>query len=369
MLNNRSIIFFLLFIFSYTELSGKDSTHFVYIGTQAHYGFIIPHSQAIKDISHTRPLGFEISRNKLRTSFKDWQVLNAYWISGFEARYFNYQNPDILGGVFDLSIFAEPVAWHWRKFLFTIRGGAGVSYHTKIYDEVENPLNQFFSSRISFPLFVDIRFKYRVSNYTFLTLAGCYNHISNGGFKLPNKGMNFPTLALGMEFYRQAFPDLYHNYSSVVQRNKPGALWIFQTLTSIKVLSASGDLPEKPALIYGFHTRVSKPLGPFYAVNGGAEIIFDGYIKETIRREGAGIDYKRFALTFGQDFMLGRMFITQYLGAYLYSPYKAGNAIYQKYEVAYKFPPRLMVGVYLKSHLQVAELMGVSLNYIIKGRL
>jgi len=362
------ILFFIINAFPVFSVQTDTTSHF-YTGFQAHYGFIIPHSQSIKDISHTNPYGFEFNLNKLHTSFQKWQVFNAYWVSGIEARYFNYQNPEILGGVFDMCIFAEPVVNHWKRLLFTVRGGAGFSYHTKVYDEVENPLNFFFSSRISFPLFVDARFKYMLGNSALLTLSGCYNHISNGGIKLPNKGMNFPTLALGMEIHPTPFPVLHHEFYSDTRAGKPGSYLLFQFLTSVKVLNATGDLPEKTTFIYGFHSRYCKPLSAFYALNAGAEIIFDGYIKETLVREQRDVDYKRFALTFGQDFMLGTMIFTQYLGAYVYSPYKARNSIYQKYELAYKFHSGIMVGVYLKSHLQVAELMGIHINYYLKNRL
>ena len=183
-----------------------DTIPDVYYGTQFHYGFIIPHSKSIEALSHTNPVGLEISRNKLHTSFNKWKVFNTYWTSGFEARYFNYQNPTVLGGVFDVTMYAEPVLKKCGRFLLTIRGGTGICYHTKIYDPDENPLNLFFSSPLSFPLYVDLRFKYRITDRTLLTLSGCYNHISNGGIKLPNKGMNFPTVALGLEQFRMNFP-------------------------------------------------------------------------------------------------------------------------------------------------------------------
>ncbi len=299
----------------------------------------------------------------MHISYTDWKVFNAYWVSGIEARYFNFQNPDVLGSAADLSVFAEPLLMHRKKFLFSVRGGAGISYHSKIFDPVDNPLNMFFSSRISFPLYVNARFQYKMGERTFITLSGCYNHISNGGFKQPNKGMNFPTLAIGVERYKSTFPSLDHNYSSYPREESPSIFFTFEVLTSIKVLSKDEIFPEEPAFIYGFHTRVSKSLGYLYALNAGAEVIFDYYNKETIRREQKDLDYKRFAFTIGQDFLLGKVIFTQYFGIYVYSPYKARNPIYQKYELSYRIHKNFLIGVYQKAHMQVAELMGVSFNY------
>jgi hypothetical protein len=358
---------FFIFVFLYQPIITvrADTIPSVFTGFQAHYGFIIPHSKAIEPVSHTNPYGFELSFNKLHTSFNRWQVFNAYWISGIQAGYFNFQNRDILGSIFDITFFAEPVVSHRRNYFLSIRGGTGISYHTRFYDKLENPLNRFFSTSLNFPLFVDVRFKYRLADRTYFTISGCYNHISNGGFKQPNKGMNFPTLALSVERFHRVVPDLDHNYASGLVVPKPGVSMLIQAILAVKILEEAGGFPEKRAFIYGFHFRVSKQIRTYYALNLGSEMIFDDYIRETIKREQTGLDYKRFAITAGQDFLLGEVIFTQYLGFYIYSPYKARNSIYQKYELAYKFKPNLMAGVYLKAHLQVAEMMGLSFSYFL----
>jgi hypothetical protein len=357
----------ILFLIAFQNAGGSytDSLKHNYIGIQAHYGFIIPHSASIREISHTRPFGFEISWNRLHTSPEKYRVFNAYWVSGIELRYFNFQNPEILGSVYDLTLFAEPVVVNGKNYLFTVRGGAGLSYHTKVYDAVENPLNMFFSSHISFPLYVDARFKYRIGEKCFLTLNACYNHISNGGIKQPNKGMNFPTIAIGFEYFKNPVPVLEKDLMEGKETHKPRPYFLIQALASIKVLGGLNGEPEKSAFIYGFHARFAKPLTRIYALNAGGEIIVDGYIKESLKRENSDIDHKRIALTAGQDFMLEKVLFTQYLGFYLYSPNKAPNSVYQKYELAYRVNEKVNIGVYLKAHLQVAELMGVSVNFLL----
>jgi hypothetical protein len=75
------------------------------------------------------------------------------------------------------------------------------------------------------------------------------------------------------------------------------------------------------------------------------------------------LDYKRLAVTAGQDFTLGRVVFTQYLGFYIYSPYKAKNPVYQKYEISASVAPSLYAGFYLKAHTSDAELFGFMLNY------
>jgi len=340
-----------------------DSIPHIASGFQVHYGFIIPHSESIRDVSHTKPYGFEISRSNIHTSFKDWQVFNSYWMSGIEACYFNYQNPEVIGSVIAILAFAEPVMNYGERYFITIRFGGGLSYHNKIYDQIENPLNMFFSTKISVPLYVAARVKYRVSERTLLTLSGNYNHISNGGYKQPNKGMNFPTLALGIEHFQKIPPVLSNNYSSYPEIRKQGISINIQALTTVRVINEEAGFPQKTCFVYGLHTRIAKPLGSIYGLNAGAELIGDGYIRETLKRDSIDLDYKRFAITAGQDFRFGKVIFTQYFGFYLYSPNKARHNIYQKYELAYNISEHFYFGVYLKAHAQVAESMGFTLNY------
>jgi len=101
------------FLFAQSDIIAKtDTIPHLLTGLQFHYGFIIPHSESIRNVSYTNPYGIELSRRNFHTSFKDWQVFNAYWISGVEVSYFNFQNPEILGYAFAVSAFAEPVIIH-----------------------------------------------------------------------------------------------------------------------------------------------------------------------------------------------------------------------------------------------------------------
>jgi hypothetical protein len=341
-----------------------DTVPHHFAGFEMHYGFIIPHSEVIEPVSHSNPVGIEIDFERLNTTYEKWKVFNAYWISGIKAGYFDFQNPKILGGAFVFTAFAEPVLNHGKRHIISLRTGAGLSWHTKIYDAVENPTNQFFCTRISFPLYLSVRFRYRLTGRTFLTFSGNYNHISNGGIKQPNYGMNFPTLSAGIESFREPVPALSKEYSRNREVGRKTISLVIQALTAYKVVDKTDLFPEKATFTFGLHSRVERQLTNFYSLNVGAEFIWDGGIKESIRRENIGVDYRRFALTAGQNFLFGKVIFTQYFGFYLYSPYKAKNTVYQKYELGFKVNQHLRVGVYLKAHTSDAELMGLNISAV-----
>lgn len=346
---------------------GSGSTVHYSVGINAHYGHIIKHSLKLDDAVLTNPYGLDLNLNRLSTSYDNWKVFNTFWMSGLQAGYFNYRDPERLGGAFFLTAFAEPVLGFGRKYLFTLRAGAGISFHTRLYDSIENPMNRFFSTRVSFPVYLSARISYKLNSNTFINLSGNYNHISNGGVKQPNLGMNFPTLSLGLLAYKKPLPELHRNYTNDIAI-KPGFTFLGQLLTGYRVVEGTEAYPSKGTFALGFHIRVSKQLSRYYALNTGAEMIMDGAIREIIRRDQSGRDYKRIAMTAGQDFLFGKAIFTQYLGFYLYSPYKARNSIYQKYELSYRLSPAIVSGFYLKAHLYVAELMGIHFSYLFSGK-
>jgi hypothetical protein len=359
----NSFIFIILFL-QYLSVNSQtaDTANHYFTGFQAHYGFIIAHTAKVEPVSHTNPYGFEFSFNKLNTSMERWKIFNHYNISGIQVSYFNFQNPRILGSAFVFTIFTEPIISFSNKWLFSIKAGTGFSYHTKIYDPEKNPLNTFFSTRISFPLYLMARFKYRVSGNSYITLSGSFNHISNGAINLPNYGMNFPTLLLGIEHFQKPLPILRSDYIRVRNSKVSSQYLIIQTLTGYKIVYG------ERVYAFGLHTRYTWQIRTHYALNAGAEVILDGGVKRNIEVENLELDYKRVALTGGQDFIFGKVIFTQYFGYYIYAPCKAKNSFYQKYELSYRIVPEFMAGLYLKAHSSDAELAGLSLSYILHCR-
>lgn len=362
--------FLLLFFLAVSRhlLAQDNNKKYYSAGLQAYYGFIIPHSAAIKEVSYSKPAGIGLDISRISTSYDSWRIFNTYWFSGIQGSFFNFRNREIIGSAFLLTTFAEPVVLNRHNHLFTIGGGAGFSYHTKLFDEEKNPLNKFFSTHISFPIFLNASMRYRLNNNTYLRLSGTYNHISNGGIKQPNYGMNFPTFSIGIMYFPQSIPDFTSGYIPEISDRRAKFYFLFQLLSSYRVLDKTDNYPEKGVFATGFHFRVARQLKSFYALNAGTELINDMGIREILRREDRGIDHKRMALTLGQDFIIGKSVISQHLGIYVYAPYKARHLIYQKYELMFHINSNLIMGVWLKAHTYVAELMGIGVSYEFGGR-
>jgi hypothetical protein len=341
--------------------NAQPENSFFFPGAQVHYGFIIPHTAAVEPVSHSNPAGFELDFNWLNTSYESWKVFRRYNISGIQAAYINFRNPEV-GSAYMLSTYTEPILRSGERFIFSVKAGGGISWQTKIFDYTDDTISKFFSTRISFPLYISARLRYRLTSGTMLTLSGCYNHISNGAIRNPNYGINFPTVSLGLEYFPGKFPAPDHSFKSDGDTRSSHQYILFQGITGFKSLYGESFLSV------GFSARYTRHLRTWYALNGGAELIMDKGVRKMIEVDDRKDDYKRFAITAGQDFYLGRIVFSQYLGIYLYSPYKAKDPVYQKYELAYRILPDFLLGAYLKAHTSDAELFGFSANYILRLR-
>jgi hypothetical protein len=167
---------------------------------------------------------------------------------------------------------------------------------------------------------------------------------------------------MGFSYSGKGNPDLTARYISD-NEVRPGLAILFQALTAYRVVDATEKYPEKGVFAYGINIRGSKQIGLHYALNAGSELIIDNAIKEMIIRKGSATDYKRIALTAGQDLIFGKAVFSQVLGIYVYSPLKPPQPVYQKYELSYIIFPHFSFGAFLKAHTVNAELLGLQVSY------
>jgi hypothetical protein len=105
------------------------------------------------------------------------------------------------------------------------------------------------------------------------------------------------------------------------------------------------------------------------ALNAGTEWISDFSVKEKIRREyindpGSAPDHNRGAILVGLDLLFGRFAFVHQWGIYYYAPYPARNQVYQRYGLNLRFTERLYMGINIKSHGHVADLMDARLGIL-----
>ncbi|HSH52431.1 MAG TPA: acyloxyacyl hydrolase, partial [Bacteroidales bacterium] len=243
--------FFLVFLLFYHALFGQENENNpVSIAIKPQYGFILPHSGKVEHLTYTNPFGIELEYAWIMLKDKNWQQCNCYSKMGVSFLYVNYANPDTVGSSYNFIGYAEPFLFRTNQFLLTTRMGVGISVLDKIYDEQQNPTNQFFSTHISFIVHIDANVYYKLTEKLNLLLFVKYCHISNGGIKDPNYGMNFPTFGLGLNYQPAGKINYKEREKGIFNPEFFYGIYPFGTIESV---SADDDNPEKSTIVTGLY--------------------------------------------------------------------------------------------------------------------
>jgi hypothetical protein len=289
---------------------------------------------------------------------KNWQQCNCYSKTGISFLYINYNNPEIVGNSYNLIGFAEPFFIRSNRFLLSARMGVGVSFLDKIYDSEKNPENTFFSTHISYIVHIDINAYYQLNDRYSLMAYAKYNHISNGGVKQPNYGMNFPMFGVGLNYS----PSGKINFPEREKREfSPDMFYNVYTFGMIKKISENEYFPEKTTYVFGFYGLAGRTVSIINGFSIGVEYLNDGAAKEEILRKNLTDDHQKISGLIGHHLLFGKFDFSQYWGTYIYSPSDSRN-FYQRYSLSYQFSKYVLGGVTLKTHGDVADSFNILLG-------
>ena len=345
----------LAFLLQTMGLQAQDSvnSHLI-LGARFNYGMVLRHSQAMAKDLKTNPLGYQLDAAFHYKSKNARDYCNCYPKLGLSFYYWDYSQPEILGHGMTLLAFAEPFFNAHNRVAFSLRAGLGMNYQDKPYDSVNNPLNIAYSTRFAFAALISLTANIRLSDHLKLILAVNYNHMSNGGVKLPNKGLNYPSFSAGLDYsFRKShfarIRDLGDNKERFQRRwrRELGLYLGFRGITD----------DEKLYYVYGFYGQLARQLSHKLALPVGLDFAHD---KAELARSDIypSITYRaanKLSLYTGFDYLLGKLTLSFNLGGYLYSPDRISVWLYQRYIVrvnVYKF---IVTGLSLKAHGHIAE--------------
>ncbi len=333
-------LFLLLYLFASLSLNAQ-SVQRGRIG--AMNGFIIPHAQDLKPFEGTHPYTLQLGWQTMPTAQNFWDACNCFHYLGLEFSYVNFNNRDALGEAFILSGTFEPVLWSSGRFSLNLHSGIGATWITKVYDPVTNPTNRFFSYHVSFLLFLAPILEYRISDNWNAHAGYYYNHISNGGQKQPNRGMNFPQAAIGVSrFLQQAEKPVY-------PKTRPeGRFYYWMEAGATTRKTGQGD---ERKMVLNLVAGSYRPLTAFNALGTGLEAGMDNSVP--YRYDGTKYTLAPFL---SHHFLLGRFDFSQRMALYaVKTPESEEFRFYQRYVLLFKPGKKLALGASLKAHRHMAQ--------------
>lgn len=295
----------------------------------------------------------QIEFSRLRYTKKSWNTCNCYGETGVALAYFNFNNPDELGSSWNIYLFGQP-RFTYGKILLSLRAGMGFSYVTHYYDAETNPRNQFFSRPIGGILLLGLNARTSIGDKWILGLSANYHHISNGGAHQPNKGMNFPTIAIGAEYIMKPYAVRPRNRTKLQDKKMKYYAGMFTTSRAIDETASSNNVRK---MLIGVQAGAYKPVSYRSALGFGLESYHDGTINES--DPDGNISPWVLSGLLRHHFLFGKFDFSQALGLYLHEDYSPPKPLFQRYAIEYRIIPSLQIGFSIKAHLQVAEQMDV----------
>jgi hypothetical protein len=314
----------------------------------------------LREIDDAYPSAISLDWSKLLLTQKAWDFCSCFPKVGIDLAYWNWDNPDVLGSGLLAMGYLEPYFRTQKRTNLFFRMGLGGAYLTQPYDAQTNPLNESYSTNLSFALMVGLGVNYQLTDSWNLRLAAKYNHTSNGGVSTPNKGLNFPSLSLGIQ--KSLTPVSFPNLNKIGKRQPPeDKTRIYAAHFSGWSNAAVGDRDK--FYVFGFMGKYSHWVGARSALTAGTELIFDYSRREQIKLDNANANFFQAAALVGHEFWLGRVTFSQELGIYYYNDYRINDDVYQRYGLNYFFNKHLFAGFNLKAHRHVADFFDLRIGF------
>lgn len=329
-----------------------DSTKVVkMLGLRLHQGSVLIHSRDLRPIRNSYPTGLEFDLAWHQVSQRAWESCHCYPRLGVALSLWDYDNPQVLGQGVTGMFYIEPVFGAQHTVSFSIRAGFGLSYQNRPYDEVSNPDNLSYSTYVAFPLQLGGNAHIRLHPQWYLDVTAVYNHFSNGGIREPNKGINWPSAALGVAYYPRAPEFRKRDKKDWRAAGDP------ETRLDASLFMAFHEPVSKLYLFSpGVELKYSRQIARINALTFGAEWMYDNSDRYEIEQAEEEESPHKASVAIGHEFLLGRFLFSQQFGFYLFNPWNNAD-VYQRYGLVYRISPRLSAGINLKAHGHVADFL------------
>lgn len=341
------------------ELAADSVRTRVVLGVRGHYGALLIHSRALANLKQTHPGGVELDFAQQYVDQKAWDFCNCYPRVGGALSFWDFGHR-VLGRGVTAVAYVEPVFLTQHRLNLSIRMGGGLAYLSHPFDSVTNPFNSAYSLRMNFPLMVGLGLQFRLDPHWGLRLAGNFNHVSNGGLSLPNKGLNYPTLSLGVDYAPQGI-----DFKARARQHdrRPPAPRLRLYAGALGTLKRADGRDTRQQGVWGAWVQGVYYVGRWSGLNLGAEWIDDGARRLKMDREGVPGRSERGAVLAGHQFLLGRVVFSQQLGVYFFDQFKLNDPVYQRFGLGLHVTRRLFAGISLKTHRHVADLLELRVGY------
>lgn len=236
---------------------------------------------------------FELSLQQTTFGSKTWHQLLNYPAVGVTVIYSGVGGMHEIGSIFGAYPYMSFNFLKSKRNMLNARLGVGIGYATNKWDAHDNPKNTFLGSHVNALFSINVEYSRVLSQRWHLSLYTGMTHMSNGGSRCPNNGINLWQFGFSGRYFlkqqRERLPlETIDNKQYRGWKSKNISLYV-SFLYSLK------DIDEYMGYgmhwsVYNLQLNVLKRVSQMSKVGIGIDLVYDETDKEILKFKK--IDYK-----------------------------------------------------------------------------
>lgn len=354
----RAFFVFLLLLITINAFT--QSPNPVSIGLNLHGGFLAYHHSNMRNYVQNHIKGMEIEAGFKLNGTKSWHRHYNFPIVGFSFLFLDLGNKELIGSGIGFSPFVKIPIIKKERSAFQFRVATGVGYVEKIFDGEINNKATAIGSHVN--AFINLRLDYSLKVYKsiFVNTGLGLGHFSNGGSKAPNRGVNFPTIHLGLSY--NAPTTSAKSDTSIYKYDKHRFFAIIAG--GVSQLSRPNDKSHGAftgSFFYDFRPTIKTSFG------AGLDWMYNGVVLARMKSDSLQITNPlqagRLGVRLHYQFNFHNIMFPVEFGTYLISAYKKDGPFYHRIGVRYLIKDHFVLNLTLKTHWAVAEYIEWGMGY------
>lgn len=360
------VIFFSVKITAQNTFKKKDSS-IISMETKVHYGFIMPHHKYIQYLSTGHFTAFELNVGKQTNGRKKWHQLYNYPYIGLSFWTANMANPEVLGSVYTLYPYLNFNLVDHRKLDFNFRFGTGIAYITKKFEPFDNYKNLLIGTNLNVAISLLYELKWAIQQHIQLSTGVGMTHFSNGALKMPNLGINIPTVNVGVAYLLNTNKPFFVPTESLCKKDT--------TKFEIQSIVSGGIKEIYPACgdkfgVFSWSNSLIKTWSLKRKIGVGIDLFWEFSNIRSLKRQGIEVKHAYEVIKPGvhvlHQLRFSRLSLVTQIGFYIYAKDKSDGPIYDRLALQYKLNNNILLNVALKTHFAKADFVEWGIGYSIR---
>ncbi len=323
-----------------------------------HKGFILRHGTEVEHLARQRPWLLEGDFYYQTRGKKLWHQLHSYPEIGCSINFVFLERSQPVGNMISAVIYMAKPLIKTKRSTLRVRIGLGPGYVFKIFDLYSNYKNVMFGSHFNFCLNGRINYTYRVNRFLEITTGIGIIHFSNGAIKLPNQGINIPSIHAGIGLTGKSSAPLAE--SPVPE---------FKKVTMLQIFYGGGVKDEYPTggpkfwastLLINLNYRTSYKSG----WQAGLDFSYDPSLSRYFDRPDLPFKNKlNIGLLLGYELYFGKLSLLIQAATNVYDVNKIYLPFYQRYGLRYYLCENFFAQLTMKSHFGSVDYVETGIGF------